>query len=387
MAAAVAIGFVAAALRRLEVVVVPLVVAVLIATVLAPPAAWLRRRGLPPAVATLIVFLGAGGILVGIGYWLVPVFASEINLVGPQLANGVDRLQTWLTDGPLGLTPSQVAGYRANLGANLSESLRSVPAGVFWGARTALDLSIGVVLTVVLSVFVVKDGNRVVDATLARLDPTGQRRLEALAQDLWVTLGGYVRGAAANGAINATVLAIGLSLLHVPLIVPLAVVSFISAFAPLVGAFVSGGIAALVALADGGVGRALAVVLLVIGIHLLEGYIAGPLVMGRAVRLPPAAVLLALSVGGVLGGTWGVLFAVPAAACGLAVYRWGSQHPLAAAAEAEAAAAAAAEAFILTPVPPPGHQPAPHQPAPHQATAHQAAVPRAAAHQPTDGAA
>lgn len=328
MAAAVALGFVAAALRKLEVVVVPLVVAVLISTVLAPPAAWLRRRRVPPGLATLAVFGSAAVLVVGIGYWLVPVFASEVNLVGPQLAGGVDRLQTWLTNGPLGLTQAQVATYRANLGAEVSSSLRSVPAGVFWGARTALDLSIGVVLTIVLSVFAVKDGNRMVEAVVARLDPMGTRRVRALAQDLWITLGGYVRGAAANGAINATVLAVGLALLHVPLIVPLAVVSFISAFAPLVGAFVSGGIAALVALADGGVGRALAVVALVVGIHLLEGYIAGPLVMGRAVRLPPAAVLVALSVGGVLGGTWGVLFSVPATACGLAVYRWASQHPL-----------------------------------------------------------
>lgn len=310
------------ALRRLEVVVVPTLVAVLIATVLAPPAGWLRRRGCPARLATLAVFAAAGAVLAGIGVWLVPVFAREASLVGPQLGDGFDRLQAWAATGPLGLSDTQVASYRAELGAALTDAVRGVPADVAWGARTALDLTVGVVVSVVLAVFAVNDGSRFTAAVLARADPTGARRLRALTDDLWFTLGGYVRAAAANGLVNGAALAFGLTALRVPLVVPLAVVAFISAFAPLVGAFVSGGIAALVALADAGPARAGVVVLLVIGIHLLEGYITGPLVMGRALRLPPAAVLLALSIGGVLGGVWGLLFAAPATACGLAVWRW-----------------------------------------------------------------
>lgn len=310
------------ALRRLEVVVVPTLVAVLIATVLAPPAGWLRRRGCPPRLATFAVFAVAGAVLAGIGIWLVPVFAREASLVGPQLGDGFDRLEAWAATGPLGLSDAQVASYRSELGSALTDAVRGVPADVAWGARTALDLTVGVVVSVVLAVFAVNDGSRFTAAVLARADPTGSRRLQALADDLWLTLGGYVRAAAANGLVNGSALAIGLTVLRVPLVVPLAVVAFLSAFAPLVGAFVSGGIAALVALADAGPARAGVVVLLVIGIHLLEGYVTGPLVMGRALRLPPAAVLLALSVGGVLGGVWGLLFAAPATACGLAVWRW-----------------------------------------------------------------
>ena len=113
----------------------------------------------------------------------------------------------------------------------------------------------------------------------------------------WDALGGYIRGTAVNGVVNGTVMGLTLAVLGVPLALPLAVLTFVGAFIPIIGAIVTGVLAALIALvAKGGV-AALVVLGATILVHNLEGYLVGPFVLGRAVHLHPVAVLLALPIG------------------------------------------------------------------------------------------
>ncbi|HEY0400114.1 MAG TPA: AI-2E family transporter, partial [Acidimicrobiia bacterium] len=159
--------------------------------------------------------------------------------------------------------------------------------------------------------FFVKDGNAMSDWFLEQLPPSSAVTLQAIGARSWQTLTGYVRGTAVNGLVNGALMSVGLLLLHVPLVPVIAVLTFFGGFFPIVGAFVSGGVAAAVALVAKGPGTALLVVGLTVVIHHVEGYLVGPIVLGRAVRLHTVVVLLALAAGGEVAGVFGAFVAVP----------------------------------------------------------------------------
>jgi putative heme transporter len=132
-------------------------------------------------------------------------------------------------------------------------------------------------------------------------------------------ISGYLRGVATVGFVDGFFIGIGLLLLGVPLAIPLAFLTFVGAFLPLVGAFVAGLLAALVALVSKGLLTALAVVAITIAVQQLEGHVLAPLVLGRAVKLHPIVILLALGAGSILGGIAGAFLSVPVAATVAAV--------------------------------------------------------------------
>lgn len=135
-----------------------------------------------------------------------------------------------------------------------------------------------------------------------------------LGRRLWGTLGAYFRGQVLVGLVDAVLIGAGLLLLGVPLAVLLAVLVFIGAQVPIIGALVSGSLAVLVALADGGLGLALATIGVVVTVQFVEGDFIEPILMARMVRLSPFAVIVAVSIGSTLLGVLGALLAVPVAA-------------------------------------------------------------------------
>ncbi|MGH4007955.1 MAG: AI-2E family transporter [Pseudonocardiaceae bacterium] len=129
------------------------------------------------------------------------------------------------------------------------------------------------------------------------------------------TLGAYFRGQILVGLVDAVLIGAGLLLLGVPLAVPLAVLVFIGAQVPIIGALVSGSLAVLVALADGGLGLALATLGLVVAVQFVDGNFVEPIVHARMVRLSAFVVIVAVSIGSTLLGVLGALLAVPVTAC------------------------------------------------------------------------
>jgi predicted PurR-regulated permease PerM len=131
---------------------------------------------------------------------------------------------------------------------------------------------------------------------------------------IWSTLTGYVRGVVVVGAVNASALGLALLILDIPLVGPLVLLTFLSAFLPLVGAVIAGLMAVLVALVSGGATDALIIAAVVLGVQQLEGDLISPVVFSKAVHLHPVVVLTALTAGGLLGGILGAVLAVPLAA-------------------------------------------------------------------------
>jgi predicted PurR-regulated permease PerM len=308
---ALAIYVLGLVVQRLLVVVIPVALAAMVATVLVPPAHWLRRHGARPAVATWIVFLVGIALITGLFVWLVPTVSGQVTTLQHSAAHGINQVKHWLITGPLHLSRDELQHDIDRL----SRDARMHASGfALQGATIALEVAAGLLLTLVTTFFFVKDGKRLARTTMQLFGRQRAAELPELGTLLWRTLTGYVRGTTINGLVNGTVIGIGLYLLGVPLSLPLAVLTFFGAYFPIVGSFLSGAVAALVALAANGPVSALAVVGLTVLIHNLEGYLVGPLVLGRSVELHPLAVLLVIAVGGVIAGIVGAFLAVPTAA-------------------------------------------------------------------------
>jgi predicted PurR-regulated permease PerM len=315
------------ALAHLTVVVIPVIGALFVSAIFVPPARWLKGHGWPPLAATWAVFLVALAGVVGLGLWLVPTVGEQFGPLGHTLADSLGSVRHWLVHGPLHLRGQEVDRYINEARDRLTGAAGSggligggrILQGAASGLRLVVHLLATLALTVVVSFFFVKDGHAMGEWFLNLLQPGTASRVQAIGTRAWTTLSGYVRGTAINGLVNGILMALGLVLLGVPLVPAIGVLTFFGGFFPIVGAFVSGAVAALVALVAKGPGTALLVVGLTVVIHHVEGYLVGPFVLGRALRLHPVVVLLALAAGGTVAGVLGAFIAVPVTAVTVAI--------------------------------------------------------------------
>lgn len=307
------------AFNRLRELVVPIVIALFASTVLAPPAYWLRHQGWPPLLATWSVFLVGLAAVGAIVFGLIPSVQHDFSTLGTELNHGVTRIQNWLVTGPLHLSRHQVSSYIKQAEHAITSNQTGLLKGALSGVTVVTQVAAGVLLSIILTFFFVKDGDKMASWFLSLFREQRARDLQGLGSAVWRVLTSYIRGTALNGAINAAVLSIVLVALGVPLVVPIALLTFVGGFIPLAGAIVSGVLAALVALVSRGVIAAVVVVGATVLIHNLEGYLVGPQVLGRAVRLHPVAIILLLGLGTILGGIIGTFLAVPVAAVIIAV--------------------------------------------------------------------
>ena len=299
-------------LARLRLVVLPLLLALAIATVLAPAVARLRSAGLRPALATTLVLGTALGLFAGAGFAVVPPIAAQMGDVGEQAQAGLEQAERWLAN-RFEAWPEDLS-LADEISAWADRNSAAITQGVASGALILLEVLAGLVLAVVVLFFLLKDGERL-SAKALELAPAERRpKLSAVARRSWQTLGGYVRGAAINGMVEAVMVAIALALLGIPLVLPLAALTFFAGFLPVVGAVVVGTIAALIALVAGGVGDALLVSGVFTLVQQVQNNLLEPLILGRSVRLHPLAVLLSITAGAVVAGIIGALLAVPVVA-------------------------------------------------------------------------
>jgi putative heme transporter len=306
-----AVAVLAYALWYVRLVALPAFLALLLATVLVPPTRALRRRGLRHGAATGVVFVGSLLVALGLATLIVPPFAAEVGTLTDTITGGAQELGRLIASGPFGLSRSEVQSAINGLSDRLHASSGDIAAGVLSGAVIAGQIVASVLLTLVLLFFFVKDGARLW-AWAVRMFPENVRgRVDVAGQRSWSVLGAYVRGQALVATVDATFIGIGLALLGLPLVLPLAVLIFVAAFVPIVGAFAAGAAAVLIALVSKGAGVALIVLAINLVVQQVEGNVLYPLIMHRSIELHPVATLLAVGAGGVLAGIIGALVAVP----------------------------------------------------------------------------
>lgn len=301
-------------LAQLRVVVLPVIAALLVASVLGPLAGRLRRRGWRPAPATGVALGGTLLLFVAVIAVLVPLFAGELDGIGDKVTQAVDDAKDWARHEPLDWSEEKIDQVDHDVRAQFSGGGGALSGRLLAGTTVVAEVVVGVLLTLVLSFFLVKDGDEIWAWVLSRVHPDRREVVDASGRGAMETLAGYLKGVALTGLVDATFIGIGLVVLGVPLAFPLAVLTFFAAFFPVVGATTVGALSAVVALVDGGIGRALGVVVLTLAVQQLEAHLIMPLVMRRQVNLHPAVVLVALAAGGVVGGIIGAFLAVPATA-------------------------------------------------------------------------
>ena len=130
----------------------------------------------------------------------------------------------------------------------------------------------------------------------------------------WATFGSYVRTQIQVAAIDATGIALGAFFLGVPLAIPIGVITFFAAFVPILGALTSGVIAVLVAAVNGGLTKAVIMLVIILVVQQVESNILQPFMMSNAVSLHPVAVMLVITAGSAIAGIAGAIFSVPIAA-------------------------------------------------------------------------
>lgn len=307
-----AIGLITWALSHVMLVVLPLFIAMLLATVLIPLSERLERLHIPRSVATLLAVVGFLALVAGLIALIVPRFVAQLDDLTEGVRGGIQRALDLA--GNLGLSDAQLETWVSRAQKQIQSQARSIGGGLLAGAVVAVQLVSGFLLTLVMTFFVVKDRDRITAWFTARTPENRRDDARAVAGRGWQTLAGYFRGQAIIAVADAIGIGIGLLLIGMPLVLPLAVLTLIGGFFPIVGAVVAGSVAVLVALVSGGLIDALLVVGVVVAVQQLEGNILQPLVMGRVVPLHPLVILVAVTAGAVLAGVVGAFLSVPIAA-------------------------------------------------------------------------
>ncbi len=309
-------------LAKLYVVVLPVVLALLLASVLWTPTAWLRRHRVPPAVAALVVVLGSLAALVGLFAGLAPQVVDQVGDIAGRAAGGLEKIQQYVTGPPLNLDSAQVDGAVNQATQRLRGSASAIATGVLSGVGAIGSYLVTFFLALVLTFFFLKDGPKFLPWLNLLVGERAGRHLDVVLLRSWAVLGSFIKGQALVGLVDAVFIGIGLLVLGVPLALPLAVLTLFGGFIPIVGAFVVGGLSVLVALVSNGTTTALIVVALIFAVQQIEGNVLQPVLQGKSLALHPAVVLLAVTAGGSLFGIAGAFFAVPVAAVAAVVVRY-----------------------------------------------------------------
>jgi predicted PurR-regulated permease PerM len=319
LVAAAALALIVFVLIQLYVVVVPVVLALFLAAVLEPAVAWLRARRWPSALAAASVFVTALGLLALMLYWIGASVATQFEDVGKQLQEGIQSAKEWAQGEPLNLTAERVD----QLETELRDTARTASGGfaerAVGRARLAGEVLGGIVLLLFTLFFLLKDGARMANWLRARIPSAYQDDAVALTTRARQVMRQYLIATAATGFIDGVLIGLALWVLGVPLVVPLAVLTFLGGFIPLVGATVAGLVSAVVALVTNGLGVALLVVAATIAVQQIEGNLLQPLILERAVRLHPLVTVWVVGAGLVVGGLLGAFLSVPLAAIAVGV--------------------------------------------------------------------
>ncbi|SNS90252.1 AI-2E family transporter [Rhodococcoides kyotonense] len=313
-------------ISALWVVILPALLAIIVATVLWPPTKWMMRVGFPAALAATLslvtFFLVIGGIIT----LIVPSVVDSAPELVDKASEGVSQVQDWLKGPPINLQDEQIDNAVSAITSRLQESGTAIASGVFTGVSAAGSILVTLALVLVLTFFFVKDGLKFIPWLHGFAGGRAGRHLAEILARMWATLGGFIRTQAIVSLIDAFFIGLGLIILGVPLALVLATITFLGGFIPIVGAFVAGALAVLVALVANGPTTALIVLIIIIAVQQLEGNVLQPILQSRSMNLHPAIVLLAVTGGGSVFGIIGAFLAVPAAAVAAVLIRYVSEQ-------------------------------------------------------------
>lgn len=296
------------------VVVLPIVIALLVTALVGPVVAWLTRLGISRKVAALLVVLGGVSVITLLLTFVSTQVANGVGDLSKQVTDGIDQIRSWLRNGPLSLTESQFSGALDQVQEQVTRLGQNAVGAVGVVSAAVGQVVAGLFLVLFSTYFFLADGSKIW-AWLVRLFPrAGRLRADSSGRVAWESLTQFVRATVMVAAVDAIGIMVGASVLGVPFVSAIGVLVFIGGFIPLVGAFVSGVVAVLVALVAQGPFVALLMFAVVLVVQQLEANVLQPFLLGRFVSVHPLGVIVALALGVIVAGIPGALIAVPLAA-------------------------------------------------------------------------
>jgi putative heme transporter len=292
-------------------IIVPLAVALLLAALMAPGVDRLVHWGVPRGAAAAIVMVGGIAVVGGLITFVIITFTSGLPQLQEQVSNSLDQIQTWLIEGPFHLGANEINRFIEDTIDAIQSNQAAITEGAITTATTIGEILTGLLLTVFVLIFFLYDGPGIWRFLMRGVPNRVRERVDVAGRRGFAALVSYVRATAAVALVDAVGIGVGLAIVGVPLAIPLSALVFLAAFIPIIGAVVAGTVAVLVALVANGFISALIVLAIVIGVMQLEGHVLQPWLLGRAVRLHPLAVVLAIAAGLIAGGIAGALLSVP----------------------------------------------------------------------------
>ncbi|HEU5063262.1 MAG TPA: AI-2E family transporter [Solirubrobacterales bacterium] len=291
-----------------QTIVMPVIVAGIIASVATPLVDWLHRRRVPRGISAALVLLGIVAIGFGVGLIVLTGIASQAEGLSERLQEGAQQLESWAHD--LGVKAPTAADANAEASASLSGAFQALTQGLLGGIDRLASLAVFLSFTALSLFFLLKDAPTIggfVERHLGVPVPVAHSILGRVAG----SMRGYFLGVTIVAAWSALIVGGGSLLLGVPLAGTIAVVTFLGGYVPYVGAWTAGAFAVLIALGGSGAEAAGAMVVLVLLANGVLQQLVQPIAYGAALKLHPLAVLIATIAGGCLFGTVGLVLAAP----------------------------------------------------------------------------
>jgi predicted PurR-regulated permease PerM len=289
----------------LRVVVIPVAVALLLTALLGPVVDWLTRHRVPRGLATGVVVIAGLSMIVGLLSFVIQAFVTGLPELQVQVTGGLQQIRMWLQDPPFGLPPIDLQNLLDSASRSLVANRDAITSGALSTAYTLGQYLAGAALALFTLIYFLYSGRLMWGFALRAVPRWARDRFDVAGQRGFASLVGFIRATVLVAVVDAVGIGIGLVVVGAPLVVPLAALTFLAAFIPVIGAVVSGVVAVLVVLVTNGPVPALIVLGVVIGVQQVEGNVLQPLLLGRAVKLNGMAVVLAVAVAIVAGGGLG----------------------------------------------------------------------------------
>ncbi|MGW4254167.1 AI-2E family transporter [Streptomyces californicus] len=299
----------------LKTAVTPVLLALLGTALLGPVHRWLIARRLNRSLAAGLTCAALVAVVGGAGYIVVTALIDS----GDQIVASLKDAGQWIVDHlEIGGT-TDVDDLADNAKSLVEKFGASAAGGLLSGISLIGSLVATSVLALLLTFFFLRDSDRAVHLAHT-VAPRGTGDLvEAMGRRAFEAVEGFMRGTTFIALIDAVCITVGLLVLDVPGAVGLGALVFVGAYIPYLGAFISGAVAVLVALADRGFVTALWALGVVLAVQVLEGHVLQPMIQSRTVQMHPAMVMVALTAGASVAGLLGMLLAVPLCAAAFGI--------------------------------------------------------------------
>lgn len=300
-------------ITQVSLVFIPVTLALIFASAINPFTSFMRRHGVPSLLAAWIALLSIIVAIGAIAFFITRAVESQWRNLVDSASQGITSLENYVQHLPGNMISTQNLHNAQHAVVSFLTSAQ-FGRGALAGVDAAAQGITGLFLTVVTLFFFMKDGPQIWRFLIRPLQGDNHRRALRIGDKTVHVLGGYLRGTVMVAAADAIGIGIGIAIVGVPLAFPLAVIVFLTAFIPIVGATAAGILAALVALVTNGPVAAVVVIAIVVFVNQLESHLLQPQIMGHSLKLHPLVILLALAAGTIIDGIIGAIFAVPIAA-------------------------------------------------------------------------